>query len=61
MFKSLMRLGDKSANSIKAGGFSSSIENFVFCNVTIGSESSSPLVREEILNDFNQKHASASI
>ena len=30
MFKSLMRLGDKSADSIKAGGFSSSIANFVF-------------------------------
>ena len=56
MFKSLIHLvGDKSANDIKAGSFSSLILNCVFCNVTIGKESSSPLVREEIHDDLNIK------
>ena len=55
MFKALISLGDKSANSTEAEGFQSSILNFVFCNVIIGTKGSSPLVREQILNGFNIK------
>lgn len=61
MFKLLIRQGDESSNGIKAGGFSPEILNFVFCNVTIGTEGLRQLLRKEILNtkeNYNEQRIS---